>query len=741
MRFLLARAVRAALAATALALVLPHLALAQPDSARRDSISRAVRDAARDSARRLAPVRVTVTRGEDTLATVPWSVGVVGVRELRRGQPTVGLDEALGGVPGVYVANRYNWAVDQRVAVRGFGARANFGLRSITVLLDGVPQTLPDGQSQLTNLELGAVSRVEVLRGASSALWGNGSGGVIAFETDMSAPARLQQALRVEGGAFGLRKAQLRTAGRTDRATGTLSLSRFTTAGFRQYAAAELRLLNAGVDWAVRDAWSLAVRAHAADMPLAENPGALTFAEWRANPDSASAFNIRRGAGKTVGQQQLSLALRRDGGAGGTSLGVTTWGIRRDLENPIAAPPPGGGTTPASGTLVSIFRGVGGVRVDAERALAAGLRAAVGGDVQRMRDHRRNQRDTGGEPTLATDTLVLDQVEQTTSAGVFARVGFMATDRLRLESGGRYDRIHFAVDDRFLREHAPCVNPFGCPSNPPRQDDSGERTLGAWSGHLGASLALAAALVPYANVSTAFETPTTTELQTGRESLGGFATDLGPQRTRAMEVGARGDAGRVQYTAALFRMDVRDALVQNAETGGRAYFANAGRTRTSGAELQARARVLDALAMEAAYTWTRATFVDYRIVQAGAVADYTGNRQPGVPSRMLRVGLRAGPVRGLSLDVDHTAMSDLFADDANVQRIPGWRRGLLNARAAWSGRIGALPVEPFVGTLNLLDQRYVAAVTVNGANGRVLEPGTPRAMYAGLEIGWRTGRE
>ena len=436
-----------------------------------------------------------------------------------------------------------------------------------------------------------------------------------------------------------------------------------------------------------------------------------------------------------VNQQQLSLALRRSGGAGGTSVGITGWGIRRDLENPIAAPPPGGGTTPASGTLVSLFRGVGGERVDAQRPLWRDPRAprlAVGGDVQRMRDHRRNQRNTGGEPTLPTDTLVVDQVETTTSTGVFGRLGWDPAARLRLEGGGRYDRIRFAVDDRFLRENA-----AGATSG---ADDSGERTLGAWSGHLGASVAVATAFVPYANLSTAFETPTTTELQTGREALGGFSTELEPQRTRAAELGARGDAGRVQYTAALFDMRVRDALVQNAETGGRAFFANAGRTRTTGAELQARVRMVEALALEAAYTWTRARFEDYRVQQGNTFVTYDGNRMPGVPPRMLRVGLRAGPVRGLSLDVDHTAMSDLYADDANTQRVPGWRRGLLNARAAWSGHVGAFPMEPFVGVLNLLDQPYVAAVTVNGANGRVLEPGTPRAIYAGVEIGWRTGR-
>lgn len=58
------------------------------------------------------------------------------------------------------------------------------------VLLDGIPQSLPDGQSQLTNVDLAAIGSVEVLRGSASSLYGNGSGGVIAFTTDLSSPTR-----------------------------------------------------------------------------------------------------------------------------------------------------------------------------------------------------------------------------------------------------------------------------------------------------------------------------------------------------------------------------------------------------------------------------------------------------------------------------------------------------------------------------------------------------------------------
>ena len=694
-----------------------------------------------DSARRLDTVRVTVTRAAaNDLARVPWAVDVVEERALRRGQPTIGLDEALGAVPGVYVANRFNFAVDQRVAIRGFGARANFGLRGLTVLLDGVPQTLPDGQSQLTNLELGAVSRVEVLRGASSALWGNGSGGVLAFETDMSAPARLQQTLRTEGGAFGLRKSQLRTAGRAGNAIASLSLSRLTTDGFRQYAAADVRQLNAGLDYALGSRTTAMVRAHAADMPRAENPGALTFAEWRANPDSASRFNVFRGADKRVRQQQLALGIRRGGGdggggdGGGLSSGAMVWAVRRDLRNAIAAPPPD--PNPAlltEGTYVTIDRDVLGARFDAARAIGRGAsapRLSVGVDAQRMRDDRRNRRVTGGRPTATTDTLILHQLEMVTSVGPFAQLAWTPAARVRLDSGARWDRIAFDADDRFVAQDE-------------GRDESGERALTARSGHLGASLLVAPWLATYVNTSTSFETPTTTELQTQPGGGGGFAGDLGPQRARAIELGARGvAASRLTWSAALFAMRIDDAIVQFQEVGGRAYFRNAARTNQVGAELSGRVRVAEALAVEGAYTWSRFRFGEYRVARGTTVDTLDGRRLPGVPPRTLRVGVRGGParrgpLRGVTLDLDHTATSALWADDANLVRVPGWGRGLLNARAAWSGTVRGMPLEPFVGVLNALDQPYVAAVTVNGANGRVLEPGTPRALYAGLALGWR----
>src|SRR5581483_1746048 len=184
-------------------------------------------DSARaDSARTLDQVRVTVTRAEQTAQRTPWAVDVIRRDAIRRAQATVGIDEALNNVPGVIVSNRYNASVDQRLSIRGAGARANFGIRGVKTLLDGVPQSLPDGQNQLTNVDLADIARVEVLRGSASSLYGNGSGGVIAFETDRSAPDPFSATARATSGSFGLSKVQGRAAGRSLRATTSLSVSR-----------------------------------------------------------------------------------------------------------------------------------------------------------------------------------------------------------------------------------------------------------------------------------------------------------------------------------------------------------------------------------------------------------------------------------------------------------------------------------------------------------------------------------
>ena len=665
----------------------------------------------------LPELNVTVARSTEPLDRVPFATAVLDRAALQRGQQTVGIDEALSNIPGVVVANRYNFSLDQRISIRGFGSRSNFGIRGLKVLVDGVPQTLPDGQSQLTNVDFGNLERAEVLRGASSSLYGNASGGVISFETERADPGPFAQRVRIQGGSGernddGFYKWQSWTSGRVGAASGTLSISQFKADGFRQHSAAEVRQLNAGVDYAFSGTTLGTLRLSLADNPQAQNPGALTRAEYLANADSAAGSNILRGADKDVQQQQLSLALKHFDAAG-NEYDVTVFGMLRDLANPLAAPPDiNPGLT--HGTYVTIDRTVGGLRLSGSRKLGTpetAPRLVAGADVQRLRDERANFVSIAG---AKTDQAFVNQREMVTELGPFAQLQWSPREELLLSGGARYDRVQFSVADGY----------FGDGS-----DDSGDRTMSSVSGNVGVSWAFGDRFVPYVNVSTSFETPTTTELANQPDGSGGFNPGLGPQRAVNYEIGARGQPARgVSYSVALFLGRIKDAIVQVGEIGGRAFFGNTGKTHNDGAEVGLTLTPASGLTLSGAYTYARYRF---------ASGQFDGNRLPGVPEHYWRLGLRTALPHGFFVDADHTISTSLVADDANTIYVDAWGAGVTNARLGWQGDMGNMQVSPFLGVNNLWDRRYVGSVTLNGVGGRDFEPAPRRVVYLGAEIGYR----
>lgn len=693
---------------------------------------------ARDSVRQdtikvLPEITVTVTRTPERVSRVPAAIGVVNRSDIQGGQSTLGMDEALNNIPGVYVANRYNFSVDQRLSIRGFGSRANFGVRGIKVLLDGVPQTLPDGQSQLSNVDFANLRSIEVLRGASSSLYGNASGGVLSLNSEQAGPGPFAQSVRAEGGSFGLFKIGSRTSGRSGPLDGTVSVSHTNLDGFRQQSATKITQLSLAGNYLAGASTTLGVRFSYSDQPRAQNPGALTRAEVLVNPDSAAGNNILRRTDKSVSQGQLALTGTHYTGNG--RFDVALFGLLRNLDNPLATPPPQG-TGPRIGTFVRLDRQVYGLRLSTQQRLGAGGERApsitAGIDLQRMRDDRENWRDSAG----IRDTLFIDQREQVTEYGAFAQVHWNPAEIVALTAGGRYDAVKFDVTDHFFADGA---------------NNSGDRTMSSVSGNVGVSLIPDNRFSPYVNVSTSFETPTTTELVNQQANVGGFNRSLDPQRAVNYELGARGVVGPVTYSVAGFLGRIKDAIVPFTEISGRSLFTNAGRLKNDGIELGVSAKVLDQLRLFGNWTYANYRFDTYRVqrlVSGNPVVDtLDGKRLAGVPKAFIRLGLRAGPVRGVSLDVDHTMSSALFADDANTLYVNGWGKsgpgdingiglGVTNLRLSWEGRSGGAFLRPFVGINNLWDRTYVGALTINGTFGRVFEPAPGRNYYVGGEIGW-----
>ena len=652
-----------------------------------------------DSLRRytLPPVTVSVTRSETDLGHVPFAVSVVVRDEIARGRVTAGLDEALVTVPGVYVANRYNPAQDQILSMRGFGARSAFGVRGIKVLLDGIPQTLPDGQGQLSNIDLAEVRRIEVIRGPSSALYGNASGGVVSLATDDTPPDRPTGALRVATGAYGFLKWHARAAAPVGAASVSVTASETVADGYRQHSEADTRRLSLRASTPLAPRTRLTLHGLVAHSPRLEDPGALTAAELGTDATLPNPRNLSSDASKDVVQGQLGLALDHDLRAGG-GIDVSLYGLRRDLQNQLAF------------AFIDLDRWAWGGRAQASVPAHVGSLPhvlTVGVDAQWQRDARINL-----SPNRTT--LTRDQLERVVEIGPFAQ-SQVTVGGVSVTLGGRYDRVRFRVDDGLLSDG----------------DDSGERVMEALSGAFGVALDLVEAAQPYASVSTSFESPTTTELANRPNGPGGFNPVLEPQTATNVEFGLRGRVGlRASYSVALYHADVRGELIPFEVPGdpGRRFFQNAGSSTHRGVEADLRVNPFDGLSLLAAYSLSALTFDSFRT----ATDTLDGKTLPGVPRHYLHWSVRYDGPAGLWIAADNTHASGYYVDDLNTVRTEPWFT--VGFRTGWRTSVGRWAVAPFAGLLNAGNERYVGSVAVNATAGRYFEPAPRRNGYVGVEV-------
>ncbi|HEU4455895.1 MAG TPA: TonB-dependent receptor [Longimicrobium sp.] len=659
-------------------------------------------DAQRSDTTRVYPIdtlAVRVLRTPVPPLRAPFAVSVAGGAAERAAKPGLALDEALAAVPGIQVDNRFNYALGERISVRGFGARAQFGVRGVRVLVDGIPATMPDGQTTLNHVDVGSVARAEAIRGPASALYGNASGGVIRLSTLPPPPVPLAGESRVTGGSGGLLRVQGSAGGVSGAWGWRASVTRLEYDGFRRHQSAENTLAGLTLGWSRgADDVRLSFTGVRYD---ARNPGGLTRELLAADRGQAAPQNLADRTGEEGRQGQIGITWTRPMGSG--ALEVSAHALGRSLENPIPR------------RLIDLDRRAGGLRA-ALSGETGMVRWAAGAEAEVQRDDRRNFALDQG----TRGALTLDQRE-----GVLATSGFAQASAplgaLEILGALRYDRFRFRADDELVTDADP--------------DDSGTRTMDAWSPTLGVSLSAARGVALYANVSTAFETPTTTELANRPTGAGGFNPELEPQRTLSYEAGAKARAGGAWLEVAAYHARVRDALIPFEVEGspGRQFFRNAGRSTHRGMEAGAGASFLRDASARVAYTWTDARFDRYLL---GDGTDLAGNRVPGIAPHRLDATVGWAPERGPLLAVDLRHASEIPVADTDAEgefASPAYT--LVDLRAGWSAlRVGRLRASPHVSIANLFGEEYNASVVINAFGRRYYEPGPGRSVYLGVDV-------
>src|SRR5580692_10157180 len=279
----------------------------------------------------LSPIVVTATRVAVSSFNVPASVDVVGQAEIQNGELEENISESLMTVPGVSAENRQNYAQDLQLSIRGFGARSSFGVRGVRLYSDGIPGTMPDGQGQFSQFDLGSADHIEVLRGPFSALYGNSSGGVIAVFTE-NAPPGFELGSTLEYGSLNTQRYSALVGGDAGPVNYLLDVSHFQTDGYRHHSEAQRNLLNSKVRVKLDDVSQVTFIANAIETPFVQDPLGLTSAQLVADPiqagTGADMFNTR----KSLAQEQLGLAYERDIGANDSLVAMVYSGHRQTTQ-------------------------------------------------------------------------------------------------------------------------------------------------------------------------------------------------------------------------------------------------------------------------------------------------------------------------------------------------------------------------------------------------------------------------
>jgi iron complex outermembrane receptor protein len=650
------------------------------------------------TAEALDEIVVTATRRQSPVREVARSVSVVGQERIQNATQQLALDEALSVVPGLYMQNRYNFSQDLRISLRGFGARSGFGIRGVRVYVDGIPETLPDGQAQVDSIDLGSTKSIEVLRGPASSLYGNASGGVIAVETELGSRMPFIEG-GIAGGELGFQKYNLKTGGSSGSIDYLFNASKQEIDGYRDHSFSRGTLLNGKLGFGITDDDRLTVAVNHTDQPESEDAGGINLAEAAADIRAARDLNVLFNAGEALSQQRLGFVYERDRPHG--ALLLRNYYVWRDFSNEL--PFESGGAV----DLQRFFYGVG-AQYTPRSLFPERLEMTAGFDLDRQDDDRLRFDNNQG----VRDDLTFDQRERVDSAGIYLQAKYELTDDLSLSAGLRYDELTFDVDDRFLGDG----------------DDSGEIDFSELSPSAGLTFGLGQHVL-FGSFSRSFETPTTTELA-NPDSSGGFNQALKPQLADNFEVGIKGERNSAYYEVSVFHIDLKDELVpfELAASPGRTFYSNAGRSDRTGVESAVSWQHESGLSADLSYTYSDFTLDDF-VDQAGT--DVTGASLPGLPRHFGYAGL-SYTGNGLFARLESLYSGKLYADNANATEVDSYV--VTNLRVSRELVSGSWLVRPYVGVNNLFNERYYSNIRINAFGGRHYEPAPERNIYAGVTV-------
>jgi iron complex outermembrane receptor protein len=626
------------------------------------------------------------------------SITTVAIDPLRVNSAAI--NDYVEEVPGLYITNGFNYAQDSRIAIRGFGGRSAFGIRGVKLIVDGIPETTPDGQGQLDNINVAAIRQIEVLKSGASSLYGNASGGVINITTQREVTEDYIEASAAFG-SFGLQRYDIATGYKINASNLLFNANYTDYTGYRDNS--ELRSYNLNGRWNIDlDKHSVDVIANYTNSPTANDPGGINLEQAIAEPRSAREQNLTFQSGEAIDHFKLGVNHTIDLGDQQTIENYAFYSRR----NFVGRLPFG-----FSGEidLGRTYYGLGSAYRKRSIYNAGVNMLQLGVDIGIQSDARDRFVNLNGE----RGDLVFSQIEGFQSYGIYL-IDRIELNRWSLEGGLRYDLNRLTVDDLNLTNG----------------DNSDAISLSSFNPNVGVSYRLAGETIVRAQVSTSFETPTLSELSADPEGTEGFNEDLAPMRATTLELGLRTAVSGLEIDVSLFSVNTNNEIIsfELEQFPDRDFFRNAGSTSRRGVELSIDYDLGEQVHVRGTYGHINAQFDEFEVNGT----DLEGNSIPGIPQNRFTLSGNWTSDYGLSVGLQYLSTGRLYVNDQNTISTEAF--DLLNLYSSYKIKTARITITPFINVANLTGTQYFSNIRINAFGSRFYEPAPDRQFIGGVSV-------
>ncbi|MBM4165871.1 MAG: TonB-dependent receptor [Ignavibacteria bacterium] len=665
-------------------------------------------------------VIITGTRTSKKIIDIPYSVTRIENYEYKFDKK-IAISDVLSNIPGVFMQSRYG-NHDVRISIRGFGSRSNSGIRGVRILLDGIPESEPDGQTRIEAIDFNSIGRIEVVKGNSSSLYTNAPGGVINFINDVYFQNSFAEIFS-EVASFSLKRNGLKFGIVSDETRFLFSLTNHQYGGFRKHSNDKWKIVNSVFEITPNTLSKFQLLLYYVDGTI-RLPGSLNISEYENAPMEA--------AQNEVDYDYLRLSKKG-------RIGVR-WNQFLDKEKNDELEITGYSTMKYFERKDKKYRIFNRYGVGASaRYIRKNIfwerqnEFSIGGDVFYQTGPIEFYKNIGGKKNDVLEDLFNETIA---NSGFYVQHSFdVVKNSLSLMISGRYDKVMFEANNQTLSS----------------QNDS--RRFEKFTPKAALNFKITPFVALYTSYGMSFDSPASNELDNHSLSSNQGGTllnpDLKPQKSLNYELGIKGSflnvnshwAKNILYEITLFHSVITDEIVPF-EINTEVFFRNSAQTKRIGIETGSELNIIENLNVKFAYTFSKFYYEKYAtnifIHDTIITKMYSNNFVPSVPKHNLFIECSykkqySENISGV-VKAQNTSISSMFMDDANSLETNSYN--VFSTTAGIEIQMAKFTLLLTESINNIFNKKYVGFININSTNKRFFEVGEPRNFYTGLKLSY-----